>query len=152
MCDPQERAIEAHEEAFEKTAGKGTKIDLVLTMIRISFFHADQARATTLIDRAQKLVDEGGDWDRRNRLKVYEALELLSVRSFQKASELLLDALPTFTATELIEYDEFVTLCVLAGVFSLERKDLKQKVKKFLSGTLLSQSLNDLVGGFGPTL
>jgi 26S proteasome regulatory subunit N7 len=121
--------MEAHEEAFTKTAGKGTKIDLVLTQIRIGFFHSDPSLVSAQIDRAQKLVDEGGDWDRRNRLKVYSGLQLLSVRSFKKASELLLDALPTFTATELIEYDEFVTLCVLAGVFALERKDLKAKVR-----------------------
>ncbi|GAA5904353.1 uncharacterized protein JCM6883_006459 [Sporobolomyces salmoneus] len=124
----KEKALEAHEEAFNKTAGKGTKIDLVLTMIRIGFFHSDQSLVSTNIDRAQKLVDEGGDWDRRNRLKVYRGLQLLSIRSFEKSSELLLDALPTFTATELIDYDEFVTLCVLMGVFSLDRKSLKQKI------------------------
>ncbi|GAA5964397.1 hypothetical protein JCM3765_006403 [Sporobolomyces pararoseus] len=124
----KESALEAHEEAFNKTAGKGTKIDLVLTMIRIGFFHSDPVIVQTQIDRAQKLVDEGGDWDRRNRLKVYKGLQLLSVRSFKKASELLLDALPTFTANELIDYDQFVTLCVLAGVFALERKELKSKI------------------------
>ena len=43
---------------------------------------------------------------------------------------MLLDALPTFTATELIPYDDFVTLCVLAGVFSLERKELRKKVRR----------------------
>jgi 26S proteasome regulatory subunit N7 len=59
---------------------------------------------------------------------VYSGLQQLSTRSFKKASELLLDALPTFTATELIDYDEFVTLCVLAGVFALDRKDLKKKI------------------------
>ncbi|GAA5843871.1 hypothetical protein JCM5353_007397 [Sporobolomyces roseus] len=124
----KEKAVEAHEEAFLKTAGKGTKIDLVLSIIRIGFFHQDQQLISSQIDRAQKLVDEGGDWDRRNRLKVYSGLQLLSIRSFKKASELLLDAMPTFTATELIDYDEFVTLCVLAGVFALERKDLKSKI------------------------
>ena len=85
-----------------------------------------------------RLVDEGGDWDRRNRLKVYSGLQLLSIRSFKKASELLLDAMPTFTATELIDYDEFVTLCVLAGVFALERKDLKSKVRETLICSYLS--------------
>ncbi|GAA6043772.1 hypothetical protein JCM8097_007695, partial [Rhodosporidiobolus ruineniae] len=74
------------------------------------------------------LVDEGGDWDRRNRLKVYSALHLLAVRQFAKAAELLLDALPTFTATELIPYEDFVALCIVAGVFALERKELRKKV------------------------
>lgn len=52
----QEKAVEAHEEAFLKTAGKGTKIDLVLSIIRIGFFHQDQQLISSQIDRAQKYV------------------------------------------------------------------------------------------------
>ncbi len=37
-----------------------------------------------------RLVEEGGDWDRRNRLKVYRAVLHLSSREFSKAAELLL--------------------------------------------------------------
>ncbi|GJN88998.1 hypothetical protein Rhopal_001969-T1 [Rhodotorula paludigena] len=114
-------AVKAHDEAFEKTAGKGAKIDLVLALVRIGLFHADH-------DLVTSLVDEGGDWDRRNRLKVYRGVHLLSIRNFTKAADLLLDALPTFTATELVDYDDFVVLCVLAGVFALERKELRKKV------------------------
>lgn len=77
---------------------------------------------------AFRLVDEGGDWDRRNRLKAYEGLYLLSIRNFKRGTELLLDTLSTFTATELLDYDDFVTLCVLAGALTLERRDLKKKV------------------------
>jgi 26S proteasome regulatory subunit N7 len=59
--------------------------------------------------------DEGGDWDRRNRLKVYTGLHFLSIRQFKRAGELLLDALSTFTATELLSYNEFVGLMVIAN-------------------------------------
>ncbi|GAA6051772.1 hypothetical protein JCM3770_004964 [Rhodotorula araucariae] len=124
----KDAAVKAHDEAFEKTAGKGSKIDLVLSIVRIALFHADHDLVISSLDRAQKLVDEGGDWDRRNRLKVYTGVHLLAIRNFRKGAELLLDALPTFTATELIPYDDFVTLCVLAGVFALERKELRKKV------------------------
>ncbi|GAA5894965.1 hypothetical protein JCM8208_000075 [Rhodotorula glutinis] len=124
----KDAAVKAHDEAFAKTAGKGSKIDLVLSIVRIALFHSDHDLVIASLDRAQKLVDEGGDWDRRNRLKVYTGVHLLSIRNFTKAADLLLDALPTFTATELIPYDDFVTLCVLAGVFSLERKELRKKV------------------------
>ena len=48
-----------------------------------------------------RLCDEGGDWDRRNRLKVYEGLYLMSIRNLKRASELFVDALPTFTCTEV---------------------------------------------------
>lgn len=74
------------------------------------------------------LVEEGGDWERRNRLKVYEGYHLLSIRNFKAGGELLLDALSTFTATELISYNEFVTLTVLSNTLSLPRTELKKKV------------------------
>jgi len=47
-------------------------------------------------------MDEGADWDRRNCLKVYTGLQFLSIRQFQRGGELPLDALSTFTATDLL--------------------------------------------------
>lgn len=75
-----------------------------------------------------RLVEEGGDWDRRNRLKVYEGLHLLSTRQFKQGGELFLDALSTFTATELLSYKDFVTLTVIANVLTLGRRDIKKKI------------------------
>jgi 26S proteasome regulatory subunit N7 len=62
-----------------------------------------------------RLIDEGGDWDCRNRLKVYTGLHFLSIRQFKRGGELLLNALSTFTATELLSYNEFVGLTVIAN-------------------------------------
>ncbi|SGZ28712.1 BQ5605_C027g10419 [Microbotryum silenes-dioicae] len=121
-------AVKAHLHALDKTAGKGSKIDLRLAIIRIGFFHGDHNLIQDNIEKTRILVEEGGDWDRRNRLKAYEGLYLLSIRNFKKGGQLLLDTLSTFTATELIDYDDFVALCVLSGALMLERKDLKKKV------------------------
>lgn len=122
------RALEAHTLAVEKAAGLGSRLDLTLSQIRIGLFHGDASVTTDGIARAKELVEEGGDWDRRNRLKVYEGLHLLSVRQFKAGGELFLDALSTFTATELIDYKDFVTLTVLSNVLSLGRRDIKKKV------------------------
>jgi 26S proteasome subunit RPN7 len=75
-----------------------------------------------------RLIEKGGDWDRRNRLKVYRGLHLLSVRQFKRGGELFLDALSTFTATELISYNDFVALTVISNTLTLKRVDLKKKV------------------------
>ena len=50
------------------------------------------------LDKAKKLCDEGGDWERKNRLKVYEALFSMVSRDFKKAAELFLDSTATFGA------------------------------------------------------
>ena len=75
-----------------------------------------------------RLVEKGGDWDRRNLLKVYRGLHSLSIRQFKRGGELLLDALSTFTATELISYNDFVASTIIANVLTLSRPDLKKKV------------------------
>jgi 26S proteasome regulatory subunit N7 len=66
-------------------------------------------------------------------LKVYQGLYLLSIRDFKQGGALLLETLSTFTATELVDYEEFVALCILAGVFALGRRDLKKKAGILLS-------------------
>lgn len=75
-----------------------------------------------------RLIDEGGDWDRRNRLKVYEGCYLLMARDFKKASKLFQESVATFTATELMPYNTLVFYCVITCVLSMSRVDLKKKI------------------------
>jgi len=74
------------------------------------------------------MIEQGSDWDRRNRLKVYEGIYLMSVRQFKKAATHLLGTLSTFTAVELIDYQTFIFYTVVMCVGSLDRVTLKQKV------------------------
>ncbi len=83
-------------------------------------------------------MDEGGDWDRRNRLKVYRGLHSLSIRQFKRGGELLLDALSTFTATELISYNDFVASTIIANALTLNRPDLKKKVCAYIDSLSVS--------------
>ncbi|KAI1472640.1 PCI-domain-containing protein [Daldinia caldariorum] len=124
----KDKAIAAYEDVFEKTGILGTKIDLVLAIIRMGLFYGDKALVKKHVARAKTLVESGGDWDRRNRLKAYEGLHLLTVRSYNLAAPLLLDSLSTFTSYELCTYSNLVVYSVLAGSVSLKRVDFKSKV------------------------
>ncbi|KAH8666727.1 proteasome regulatory particle, non-ATPase-like protein [Xylariales sp. PMI_506] len=124
----KDKAVAAYEDIFEKTGILGTKIDLVLAIIRIGLFFGDRALVKKQVARAKALVESGGDWDRRNRLKAYEGLHLLTVRSYNLAAPLLLDSLSTFTSYELCTYSNLVVYSVLAGSVSLKRVDFKSKV------------------------
>jgi len=114
--------------ALEKTPGLGSKIDLVLTLIRVGFFFSDQELIKENLTKAEELIEKGGDWDRRNRLKVYQALHLLSIRQFQRATPLLIDSLSTFTATEVLPYDRLVLYTVIGGTLTLSRVEMKKKI------------------------
>ena len=75
------------------------------------------------------LIEEGGDWDRRNRLKVYQGIYFLSIRDFKSAANNFLDSISTFTSYELMDYKTFVMYTVLANmIIWLKRVDLRQKV------------------------
>ncbi|KAK4219989.1 putative 26s proteasome regulatory subunit rpn7 protein [Rhypophila decipiens] len=124
----KEKAIAAYEDVFDKTGVLGTKIDLVLAIVRMGLFYGDKQLVKKHVERAKTLVEGGGDWDRRNRLKAYEGLYLLTVRSHNLAAPLLLDSLSTFTSYELCTYSNLVVYSVLAGSVSLKRVDFKSKV------------------------
>ena len=51
-----------------------------------------------LLRQAKDLSSKGADWERKNRLKVYEALFALATRDFATAARLFLDSIATFTA------------------------------------------------------
>lgn len=124
----KEKAISTYEDVYEKTGILGTKIDLVLAIIRMGLFYGDKLLVKKEVERAKTLVESGGDWDRRNRLKAYEGLYLLTVRSYNLSAPLLLDSLSTFTSYELCTYSNLVVYSVLAGSVSLKRVDFKSKV------------------------
>ena len=50
----QERAITAQELAFEKSPGVGSKIDIVLTLVRIGFFFGDHVFISKNLTRAEE--------------------------------------------------------------------------------------------------
>lgn len=83
---------------------------------------------TELLTEAKKLADSGGDWDRRNRLKVYEALSLLITRDFKTAAGLLIDGISTFSCVELCSYDQFIFYSIVICIITLSRTELHKKI------------------------
>nr|POE49078.1 26s proteasome regulatory subunit rpn7 [Quercus suber] len=124
----KDKALEEFEKLFEKTSILGTKIDIVLAILRLGLFFDDKILVKKNVDRAQALVESGGDWDRRNRLKAYQGIHLLTIRAHNLAAPLLLDSLSTFTSSELCPYSSLVVYATLAGAVSLPRRDFKSKV------------------------
>ncbi|CAH3151112.1 unnamed protein product [Porites lobata] len=124
----KEKALTVFRLAYEKAVALGYKLDIIFYQIRIGLFYLDNDLITRNIDKAKTLIEEGGDWDRRNRLKVYQGIYFLSIRDFKSAANNFLDSISTFTSYELMDYKTFVTYTVLASMIALERVDLRQKV------------------------
>ncbi|KAK9278125.1 hypothetical protein L1049_027684 [Liquidambar formosana] len=124
----KEKALEQLKATEAKTVAVGQKMDLVFHTLQIGFFYMDFDLISKSIDKAKNLFEEGGDWERKNRLKVYEGLFCMSTRNFKKAADLFLDSISTFTTYELFPYDIFIFYTVLTSIISLDRVSLKQKV------------------------
>ena len=121
-------AIEAYAATEAKTAGAGPKMDLALALLRLDISRGDWHAVKDGIERAEALCAKGGDWERKNRLKVYNALFLTATRQFSRAAELFLDSVATFTATELMPYTQCVFYTVTLAVVAIERPLLKSSV------------------------
>lgn len=77
------------------------------------------------------LIEEGGDWDRRNRLKVYQGTYCIVIRDFKAAANFFLDTISTFTSYELMDYETFVRYTVYISMISLPRNELRDKVIQY---------------------
>ena len=76
----------------------------------------------------RSLIENGGDWEKRNRLKAYEGLYKLVQRDIAGAAQLFLSSLQTFTSFELMDMKSFVFYAAITGLFSLQRVELKKQV------------------------
>ncbi|ENN76580.1 26S proteasome non-ATPase regulatory subunit 6 [Dendroctonus ponderosae] len=126
----KDNAVSTFRQTYDKTVSLGHRLDIIFHLIRIGLFFMDHDLITRNIDKAKSLIEEGGDWDRRNRLKVYQGAYCMAVRDFKTAATLLLDTVSTFTSYELMDYKAFVRYTVYTSIISLPRNQLRDKVVK----------------------
>mmetsp|Transcript_83183 Transcript_83183/g.231492 ORF Transcript_83183/g.231492 Transcript_83183/m.231492 type:complete len:410 (-) Transcript_83183:93-1322(-) len=121
-------ALKLFDGAPQKPQSLGQKIDILLRTIRTGLFHMDLSIVKERVTKCHELIERGGDWDRRNRLKVYEGTYAMANRDFKKASELFLSSVATFNSYEMYTYKQFVWYTVLTSLKALDRVELKRKV------------------------
>lgn len=145
-----EVAVKALEQAFEKTVGHGQKIDIVFCLARLALFYERPDACRNYVVRLKGLLETGGDWERRNRHKVYEAILHLQAREFEQGAARFLETLSSFNADELFSYAQQVHYATLTGALQLERPQLREKllespeVRFFSLGSLSLFSQRDL--------
>ncbi|KAL3908849.1 MAG: hypothetical protein SGARI_002879 [Bacillariaceae sp.] len=134
----EEEALEAYKKLLDlPKVSSGKKIDAMMESSRVASFYGDTKKATEFIDKvsqmvwvAQKTATEsgGGDWDRRNRLKVYRGLQLLLERDTKESASLLIDCIATFSCSEICSYQNFIVYATMSNLLHLPRPQLKAKI------------------------
>ena len=130
LIGDKENALSAFRKTYDKTVSLGHRLDLLFHIIRIGLFYLDHKLISTNIEKARTLIEEGGDWDRRNRLRVYQGFYCITIRDFNQAAQLFLDTISTFTCYELCDYKTFVAYTVICAMISLPRVELRKRVIK----------------------
>ena len=139
-----QQALDAYQKVLDlPKLSSGKKMDCYMELARVtSFAHSFPATTTTgggtkttlasvdeWIDKADKLAQSGsGDWDRRNRVAVYQALQFLLKRDLKKSAEIMLQGIATFTSTELCSYQSFLIYAALTNLLHLPRPKLYEKI------------------------
>jgi len=104
------------------------RIDILLSILRIALAYEDVDLFKRTKVSCQEQIENSGDWDRRNRFFVYQALYYLHIRNFKEACSLLLKTIPSFIAIEVISFSKMIQYIVLIGIFQLPRIELKKKI------------------------
>jgi len=68
------------------------------------------------IATCKELVDQGADWDKKNKLKIFEGVYCMLTRDFKKAAELFLSNVATFTCVELMDYNDFIFYTIIMAM------------------------------------
>lgn len=125
----EDKAHKAYEEVLQRpTTTLNQKLDIVFGKLRLAIFYYKPQIVQKEIERAHELIDRGGDWDRRNRLKAVECIWYCSQRQFKKASDLFVECLSTYASPELMPLSEFVCHGTLACAVVMPRSVMKKKV------------------------
>jgi len=128
QCLTEDEALQAYDDVLAlPKISSGKQLDLRMEKMRIASFYGDTTTVDDILAQIQQKHDSP-DWDRRNRLRVYQALQYLLHRDLQQASKLLLDGIATFSCTEICSYQDFIKYACLTNLLHLPRVQLKKKV------------------------
>jgi 26S proteasome regulatory subunit N7 len=114
--------------AYEKAATTDAKLDLTLKVMLVAFKTQQKDLIKKQVDQATQLFEEGGDWEKKNRFKAYEAVYHMTMRNFKQAAQNFLDILATFTSTELISFTTFIKYTIITSLVSLDRATIGKKI------------------------
>ena len=123
-----EQALENYNLAIAKTAGAQKKLEYNLAVLHIYYLLDRYSKFGEQLEICKRLNEEGGDWDKKNKLLVYEGLWLIKKRDLEAAASILLSCVNTFNAPEVLPFEQLVFYGVVLGMATLHRRDLKAKV------------------------
>lgn len=127
-CANYPEAEKIFREAYALTGGASRKMEILFEILLMNIEKEDIPLIKKDITECQKLVEDGADWDKKNKLKIFEGVYCMMIREFKKASDLFVSSIATFTCVELISFKEFVFYAVVLALLTQDRKTIKKEI------------------------
>lgn len=105
-------------EAIALSGGASRKMEILFEIMQMNLEKYDMDALKKDVATCKQLVDEGADWDKKNKLKVFEGAYCMLIRDFSRAAELFISSIATFTCVELLEYKDFIFYSVLMALIT----------------------------------
>ena len=123
-----EEAQKIFREAFDMTGGASKKMEILFECLLMNFKKQDINLISKDIATCTKLIEDGADWEKRNKLKIFEGVYCMMIRDFKKASGLFVSSIATFTALEVMTFKDFIFYTVILALLTEDRKVLKKEI------------------------
>lgn len=114
--------------ALTKVAGASKKLELKMEILQSYHVERNEEKFKELLAECHSLEEEGGDWEKRNKMNLYKALQNIKKRNFEEAARLLLSTVSTFNSADVMSYSKLVFYATILSVLSLSRAEIKEKV------------------------
>jgi 26S proteasome regulatory subunit N7 len=115
-------------EAYAKSGGASKKMEILFEIMLMNIEKFDIDGLKKDVNQCKVLVDEGADWDKKNKLKIFEGVYCMLIRDLNRAADLFISSIATFTCLELMSYRDFVFYTVVTAMVTQERKMIRKEV------------------------
>jgi 26S proteasome regulatory subunit N7 len=115
-------------EAYTLSGGASRKMEIMFEIHQMNIEKFDLDSLKKDIETCHQLVEDGADWDKKNKLKIYEGVYAMMTQNFKLAADLFVNSIATFTCVELLEYKQFIFYAVVMALVTQDRKTLKTKI------------------------
>jgi 26S proteasome regulatory subunit N7 len=110
------------------TGGASRKMEILFELLLMNIEKFDIDALKKDIATCQQQIEEGADWDKKNKLKIFEGVYCMLIQDFKKAADLFVSSIATFTCTELLDYKQFIFYTVVMALVTQDRKTLKKQI------------------------
>ena len=118
----EDGAEKVFREALDKVGDPNRKLEIYFEILKMYLFREDldMKIIRESVEECSKLVEKGGDWEKKNKLKVYEGIYNMLIRNYKHSAALFLDSVATFTCEDFIDYKQFVFYTVVTSIVAVD--------------------------------